>query len=53
MLLYLVLAVVEVGLIARYAKAGPPEEEPSETEPPSDAGPPGEKPAERPMQFAY
>jgi cytochrome d ubiquinol oxidase subunit I len=51
-LLYLVLAVIEVGLLARYAKAGPPEDEPSDTEPPSDA-PPGEKPGERPMQFAY
>ena len=49
-LLYLALAVVEVRLIMRYAKAGPPEEEPSEVEPPS--GEPG-KPAERPMSFAY
>jgi cytochrome d ubiquinol oxidase subunit I len=49
-LLYLVLAVVEVRLLMRYAKAGPPEEEPSEAEPPS--GEPGE-PAERPMSFAY
>jgi cytochrome d ubiquinol oxidase subunit I len=45
-LLYLVLAVVEVGLIVRYAKAGPPEEEPSDT-----GGP--EKDTERPMTFAY
>jgi cytochrome d ubiquinol oxidase subunit I len=49
-LLYLVLAVVEVRLIMRYAKAGPPEEEPSEGEPPSEE--PG-RPAERPMSFAY
>src|ERR687897_2597883 len=32
MALYLVLAVIEIGLIVRYAKAGPPEEEPSDTE---------------------
>jgi cytochrome bd ubiquinol oxidase subunit I len=51
-LLYLVLAVIEVGLIARYAKAGPAEEEPSDEEPPADGGPPREKPAEA-MQFAY
>jgi cytochrome d ubiquinol oxidase subunit I len=52
-LLYLALAVVEVGLIVRYAKAGPPEAEPSDVEPPADGGPPREEPAERPMQFAY
>jgi len=52
-LLYLVLAVVEVGLIVRYAKAGPPEEAPADVEPPADGGPPRGEPAERPMQFAY
>ena len=48
-LLYLVLAIVEVRLLVRYAKAGPPDEEPAEAEPPAD----GESPAERPMSFAY
>ena len=48
--LYLVLAVVEVGLLARYAKAGPPDvEEPEDhdlgTETPDDAY--------RPLAFAY
>jgi cytochrome bd ubiquinol oxidase subunit I len=52
MLLYLVLAVVEVRLLMRYAKAGPPEEEPSDAEPPS-AAPPDGKSTDRPMQFAY
>jgi cytochrome d ubiquinol oxidase subunit I len=47
--LYGVLAVIEVGLIARYAKAGPPElPTPGE---PGDGGP-GEG-AERPLAFAY
>jgi cytochrome bd ubiquinol oxidase subunit I len=48
-LLYLVLAIVEVRLLVRYAKAGPPDEEPAEAEPSAD----GESPAERPMSFAY
>jgi len=43
-LLYGVLAVVEVGLLARYVKAGPPEPEPAER--PSEEG-------EQPLAFAY
>jgi cytochrome d ubiquinol oxidase subunit I len=48
--LYLILAVVEVGLLARYVKAGPPDvEEPEDhdlgTETPDDAS--------RPLAFAY
>jgi cytochrome bd ubiquinol oxidase subunit I len=48
MLLYLVLAIVEVGLIVRYAKAGPPEDEYED----SDAGP-EDKNAARRLTFAY
>jgi cytochrome d ubiquinol oxidase subunit I len=48
-LLYGVLAVVEVFLIIRYAKAGAPA-----VEPPADAeGPDGTEPTERPLTFAY
>lgn len=46
MLLYLVLAIVEVGLIVRYAKAGPPEDEDG------DAGPEDKDAAGR-LTFAY
>ena len=61
-LLYLALAVVEVGLIVRYAKAGPPA---PRRRPPRDAGrdagrsddrgdrPGDDEPAERPLTFAY
>jgi cytochrome d ubiquinol oxidase subunit I len=45
--LYLVLAIVEVGLLARYARAGPPDEEHDEEADAESAG------AERPMAFAY
>jgi cytochrome d ubiquinol oxidase subunit I len=48
MLLYLVLAIVEVGLIVRYAKAGPPEDEDED----SDAGPEDQNAARR-LTFAY
>jgi cytochrome d ubiquinol oxidase subunit I len=55
-LLYLALAVVEVGLIMRYVKAGPPDtEEDARTpiEPPErDAGRSDDE-AERPLSFAY
>jgi cytochrome d ubiquinol oxidase subunit I len=48
-LLYLVLAVVEVGLLARYAKAGPPDaEEPEE----GVGGEPADEES-RPLAFAY
>jgi cytochrome bd ubiquinol oxidase subunit I len=62
-LLYLALAIVEVGLIIRYAKAGPPETEAeakAPIEPPErDAGRSDDRadrddePAERPLSFAY
>jgi cytochrome d ubiquinol oxidase subunit I len=45
--LYLTLATVEVKLLARYAKAGPAEEE---GEPP---GPDTEAEGVRPLTFAY
>jgi len=55
-LLYLVLAIVEVGLIIRYVKAGPPDtEEEAKTpieEPERDAGRSDDE-AERPLSFAY
>jgi cytochrome bd ubiquinol oxidase subunit I len=54
-LLYLVLAIVEVGLIVRYVKAGPPEDDASgPIEPPErDAGLPPDDERERPLTFAY
>jgi cytochrome d ubiquinol oxidase subunit I len=62
-LMYLVLAIVEIGLIIRYAKAGPPETEAeaeAPIEPPErDAGRSDDdrsgddEPAERPLSFAY
>jgi cytochrome bd ubiquinol oxidase subunit I len=55
-LLYLALAIVEVRLLVRYAKAGPPEtEEEAKTpieEPERDAGRSDDE-AERPLSFAY
>ena len=63
-LLYLVLAIVEIGLIIRYVKAGPPDTEAeakAPIEPPerdagrSDdgSGSGDDEPAERPLSFAY
>jgi hypothetical protein len=43
---YLVLAIVEVSLLVRYIKAGPPE-----TEEAGVGGPPDEE--SRPLAFAY
>jgi cytochrome bd ubiquinol oxidase subunit I len=66
-LLYLALAIVEVGLLVRYVKAGPPDTE-TEAKAPlepaeRDAGrsddrgdddrPGDDEPAERPLSFAY
>jgi cytochrome d ubiquinol oxidase subunit I len=48
-LLYGALAVVEVSLIVRYAKAGPPVIEPPEAADGLD----GTEPTERPLTFAY
>ncbi len=61
-LLYLALAIVEVGLLVRYVKAGPPDTEAeakAALEPPErDAGRSDDRagddePAERPLSFAY
>ena len=50
-LAYLILAVIEVGLLARYVKAGPPEpEEPDEA---IGAGGAEADEEDRPMAFAY
>jgi cytochrome bd ubiquinol oxidase subunit I len=53
-LLYLVLAVVEVGLIVRYVKAGPPDDDASGPieSPERDAGT-GTDDGDRPLTFAY
>ena len=61
-LLYAALAVVEIGLIIRYVKAGPPATE-AEAKAPlepaerdagrSDDGPGDDDAAERPLSFAY
>ncbi|NBM20182.1 cytochrome ubiquinol oxidase subunit I [Streptomyces sp. GC420] len=50
--LYAVLAVVEVKLIVKYAKAGPVDEQPP-PEVPSLRGPAADDDADRPMTFAY
>jgi cytochrome bd ubiquinol oxidase subunit I len=47
-LVYLVLAVIEVGLLVRIVQAGPAEEEPEVPAPGSGAGE-----SERPLSFAY
>ncbi|TDC22688.1 cytochrome ubiquinol oxidase subunit I [Streptomyces sp. 8K308] len=50
--LYAVLAVIEVRLMVKYAKAGPPELTESDLNPPSRIG--GDDPAaDRPMAFSY
>jgi cytochrome d ubiquinol oxidase subunit I len=53
-LLYLALAVVEVALIVRYAKAGPPAASPEPAARSDDDDRSGDdEPAERPLSFAY
>ncbi|MFR9725709.1 cytochrome ubiquinol oxidase subunit I [Streptomyces sp. MS19] len=49
--LYAVLAVIEVRLMVKYAKAGPPELTESNLNPPSRIG--GDDTADRPMAFSY
>ena len=54
--LYGLLAVVEVRLILKYAKAGLPEPAPpAPVGPPGGppAGPPDDKDQDRPLEFAY
>jgi cytochrome d ubiquinol oxidase subunit I len=50
--LYAVLAVVEVKLLVKYAKAGPVDEQPP-PEVPSLRGPDADEDTDRPMTFAY
>ncbi|MCC9312374.1 cytochrome ubiquinol oxidase subunit I, partial [Kitasatospora sp. RB6PN24] len=52
-MLYAVLAVIEVRLLAKYAKAGPDVEEQPPTEDPVLRGPGADEDADRPMAFAY
>ncbi|MER5970771.1 cytochrome ubiquinol oxidase subunit I [Streptomyces sp. NPDC002055] len=51
-LLYAALAVVEVGLLVKYVKAGPPELTDSDLEPPTRIGG-HDRDADRPMAFSY
>ncbi|RFU82533.1 cytochrome ubiquinol oxidase subunit I [Streptomyces triticagri] len=51
-LLYAVLAFIEVKLIAKYAKAGPPELTESDLNPPTKIGG-DDRDADRPMAFSY
>ncbi|MEV6314232.1 cytochrome ubiquinol oxidase subunit I [Streptomyces sp. NPDC051776] len=50
-LLYAILAVVEVRLLVKYVKAGPPELTDSDLNPPTKIG--GDADADRPMAFSY
>lgn len=51
-LLYAVLAVIEVKLLAKYVKAGPPELGESDLNPPTKLG--GDhRDADKPMAFSY
>lgn len=50
-LLYAVLAVIEVKLLVKYIKAGPPELTESDLNPPTKIG--GNDDADRPMAFSY
>jgi cytochrome d ubiquinol oxidase subunit I len=50
-LLYAVLAVIEVKLLAKYVKAGPPELTDDDLNPPTKIG--GDRDADRPMAFSY
>ncbi|QKW07856.1 cytochrome ubiquinol oxidase subunit I [Streptomyces sp. NA04227] len=49
--LYAVLAVIEVRLLVKYAKAGPPELTEADLNPPTKVG--GHDEADRPMAFSY
>ncbi|HCA86775.1 MAG TPA: cytochrome ubiquinol oxidase subunit I [Streptomyces sp.] len=52
-LLYAALAVVEVRLLAKYVKAGPPELTDSDLNPPTSIGGHDDADADRPMAFSY
>lgn len=51
--LYAVLAVVEVKLLLKYVKAGPPELTEADLNPPTRTGGHDEDDADRPMAFSY
>ncbi|MEU6392488.1 cytochrome ubiquinol oxidase subunit I [Streptomyces sp. NPDC046939] len=50
-LLYAVLAVIEVKLLVKYVKAGPPELSDDDLNPPTRIG--GDRDADKPMAFSY
>ncbi|EHM26853.1 MULTISPECIES: cytochrome ubiquinol oxidase subunit I [Streptomyces] len=52
-LLYAVLAVIEVKLLVKYIKAGPPELTEDDLNPPTKIGGHDEEDADRPMAFSY
>ncbi|SDK80814.1 cytochrome ubiquinol oxidase subunit I [Streptomyces indicus] len=52
-LLYAALAVIEVKLIAKYAKAGPPELTEDDLNPPTKIGGNSKDDSDRPMAFSY
>lgn len=49
--LYAILAVVEVKLLVKYVKAGPPELTEADLNPPTKIG--GDTDSDRPMAFSY
>ena len=51
-LLYAVLAVIEVRLLVKYVKAGPPELTEADLNPPTRIGG-DDRDADRPMAFSY
>jgi cytochrome d ubiquinol oxidase subunit I len=51
--LYAILAVIEVKLLLKYAKAGPPELTEADLNPPTRIGGDHDADADRPMAFSY
>lgn len=51
--LYAILAVIEVKLLVKYVKAGPPELTEADLNPPKKIGGHDEDDADRPMAFSY
>ena len=51
--LYALLALIEVGLLAKYVKAGPPELTESDLNPPTRIGGHDTDDPDRPMAFSY
>ncbi|MBH0247881.1 cytochrome ubiquinol oxidase subunit I, partial [Streptomyces cavourensis] len=52
-LIYAILAVVEVKLLVKYIKAGPPELTESDLNPPTRINGHDDEDADRPMAFSY